>query len=236
MDALTPNSASRPATPVPARVPLPYWVRDFALVRPAVITFAVAATLSIACAVASYWQLVAARNDEARARDARDAARRSYVYVESEKQEIRAYQPLFVELQRRHFVGVENRLDWVEAIRLIQERRRLLPLTYEIEPQQPYKIEGRLATGDYQLRGSRMTLHMDLLHEMDLFNFLGDLRQQGVFTVQQCALRRTAAAQAGQGGGSAAASPAALPAALSADCTLNWLTLTPGARRTGGVR
>ena len=98
----------------------------------------------------------------------RDAARKRFLYAESEKQEIRAYQPLFVELQRRHFVGTESRLDWVDAIRQIQERRRLLPLTYEIEPQQPYKIEGRLPTGDYQLLGSRMTLHMDLLHEMEI--------------------------------------------------------------------
>jgi hypothetical protein len=220
MDAL--NTAAAP--PVP-RMRLPYWIRDFALVRPAVITFSVTVLMAIGAVSATHMRLEEARSEEARARDTRNAARRSYVYVESEKQEIRAYQPLFIELRRRHFVGTENRLDWVEAIRQIQEQRRLLPLTYEIEPQQPYKVEGRLATGDYQLRGSRMTLHMDLLHEMDLFNFLGDLRQHGVFTVQDCTIRRLATA------------PATAPgASLSSDCTLNWLTLSPVTRRGGGAR
>ncbi len=214
--------AARP--PFIARRALPYWIRDFAVVRPAVITFAAVTLVSVACALASHLQLAQARQDERQAHDMRDAARRRFLYAESEKQEIRAYQPLFVELQRRHFVGAENRLDWVDAIRQIQERRRLLPLTYEIDPQQPYKLEGRLATGDYQLRGSRMTVHMDLVHEMDLFQFLVDLRQHGVFTVQQCSMRRTA----GTGAASAAAAPAGN---LSSDCTLHWLTLTPGVRR-----
>ena len=219
MDALNPAAAPMP------RMRLPYWIRDFALVRPAVITFAATVLVTVGAVFASLMRLDEARDEEGRARDTRNAARRSYVYVESEKQEIRAYQPLFIELRRRHFVGTENRLDWVEAIRQIQEQRRLLPLTYEIDPQQPYKVDGRLATGDYQLRGSRMTLHMDLLHEMDLFNFLGDLRQQGVFTVQQCTIRRLASA------------PASAPgASLSSDCTLNWLTLTPAARREGSPR
>jgi len=226
MDALTPRAAERPAG---LRLPLPYWVRDFALVRPAVTTFLVTAGISFTCVLASYLQLDQARADERQAQAQREAARKRFLYAESEKMEIRVYQPLFVELQRRHFVGAESRLDWVDAIRQIQERRRLLPLTYEIEPQQPYKIEGRLSTGDYQLRGSRMTLHMDLLHEMDLLGFLTDLRQHGVFTVQQCAIRRTAGAAAGVG----ATGPAA---DLTSDCTLNWLTLTPGARRTGSPR
>lgn len=224
MDALTPRAAGRPAG---LRLPLPYWVRDFALVRPAVLTFVITAGISATCVLASYLQLKQARADEQQAHAMRDAARQRFLYAESEKQEIRAYQPLFVELQRRHFVGAESRLDWVDAIRQIQERRRLLPLTYEIEVQQPYKLEGRLATGDYQLRGSRMTVHMDLLHEMDLFGFLGDLRQHGVFTVQHCAIRRSAGTTATAATPGAAAAPAA---ALTSDCTLNWLTLMPNAR------
>lgn len=221
MEALNPT----PGAPVQGRIRLPYWIRDFALVRPAVLTFVAAACISLGCVLGTHWQLRDARLAEHRAHATRDAARSSDAYVESEKQEIRAYQPLFLDLRRRHVVGAESRLDWVEAIRTIQERRRLLPLTYEIEPQQPYKLEGRLQTGDYQLRGSRMTLHMNLLHEGDLLDFLGDLRQHGVFTVQQCQLRRAATA------------PNAAPTAgLAADCTLNWLTLTPPARRPGGER
>ncbi|WEF34797.1 hypothetical protein [Pseudoduganella chitinolytica] len=221
MDAL--NRAAPTAT---GRVTLPYWIGGFALIRTAAITFAVTAFATIAAVVTSYWKLQHARQDELVAQGLRDAARQSFVHVEAEKQDIRIYQPLFLDLRRRGFVGAESRLEWVEAIRQIQAARRLLPLTYQIEPQQPYKLAGRVATGEYQLRGSRMTVHMDLLHEMDLFDFLSDLRQRGVFTVQDCAMRRTASA------GNAPLAPG-----LTADCTLNWLTLTPpAALRNPGLR
>jgi hypothetical protein len=76
------------------------------------------------------------------------------------------------------------------------------------------KVPLPLTMGQYQLRGSKMQLHMDLLHEMDLLNFFDDLRQSGYFAVQECALKR--------GGG--AANPGQ-NASLSADCSLLWLTL-----------
>ncbi|UGQ48361.1 hypothetical protein [Massilia endophytica] len=197
------------------RLPLPYWIREFPLIRTAAVTFAGTAGIAIACVFATHWHLQAARDRESYQQHLRNLAQQNFVQAESEKQEIRLYQPQFLTLQRLGFVGSENRLAWVEAIRQIQEQRRLLPLTYEIEPQQPYRVEGRLATGDYQLRGSRMALHMDLLHELDLLYFLTDLRQRGVFAVQGCELRRTASA------GNAPLAPS-----LTADCVLNWLTLT----------
>lgn len=230
MDALNPAPAARAKGPrLPSnRIPLPLWMREFAQIRAAAVTFAVTAALAIAGVTATHWQLADARRAEQQALAARDTARQSFLHVESEKQEIRTYQPLFTTLRQRGFVGAENRLEWVEAIRQIQEQRHLLPLTYDILPQQPYKVEGRLATGEYQLRGSRMALHMDMLHELDLFYLLSDLRQRGVFTVQDCTVQRPASA--------GNASNAAVAANLTADCTLNWLTLTPGARRPGGAR
>jgi len=225
MDAMTPASPATPGTRSGSRLPLPYWVRHFALIRPAAITFAVTAMVTVAAVVTSYWKLYEARQQELQAQGTRDGERRRFLHVEAEKQDIRTYQPLYVELRRRGFVGTENRLEWVEAIRQIQEARRLLPLTYQIEPQQPYRLAGPVATGDYQLRGSRMQVHMDLLHELDLINFLVDLRQRGVFTVQDCAIKRTASA------GNTPLAPA-----LTADCTLNWLTLTtPTAPRHQGA-
>ena len=209
----------------PRRIPLPYWMREFALIRTAAVTFAGTAGIAFACVFATYWHLQDARDRESYQQYLRNTAQQNYVHAEAEKQEIRIYQPQFITLQRLGFVGSENRLAWVEAIRQIQEQRRLLPLTYEIDPQQPYRVEGRLASGDYQLRGSRMSLHMDLLHELDLLYFLTDLRQRGVFAVQGCALRRTAAA------GNAPLAPT-----LAADCVLNWLTLTPQAPGRGAAR
>ena len=201
---------------IPLRVPIPFWLREFAQVRAALVTFAGTLGIATAAVFATFWHMDAARTTENLAITARDAAKSRMVHAETEKSEIRLYQPQFLELRRKGLIGEERRLNWVEAIRQIQEQRRLLPLSYEIEPQQPYRLEIRVPTGDYQLRGSRMALHMDLLHELDLFNFLADLRQAGSFTVQDCSIKRAASA-----------STAALSPTLTAECTLNWLTLVP---------
>lgn len=204
-------------------------IREFSLLRNAVLVFLATLAVSLAAVFASSWHLRQARLEEAAALLERDGARTRLAHAESEKEEIRLYQPQFVELLRRGLVGPERRLDWVEAIRQIQEQRRLLPLTYEIEVQQPYRLETALPTGDYTLLGSRMALHMDLLHELDLLNFLADLRLAGTFAVQDCVIRRSA--------GAAPVAGAPAPT-LNADCTLNWLTLTPVAtpdRALGGA-
>lgn len=200
-------------------------LREFALLRNAVLVFLATLALSLAAVSASLWQLRQARFAEAAQLLERDGARSRLAHAETEKEEIRLYQPQFVELRRRGLVGPERRLDWVEAIRMIQEQRRLLPLSYEIEVQQPYRLETALPTGDYALLGSRMALHMDLLHELDLLNFLADLRLAGTFAVQDCSIRRAAAAVSPVAG--------AVVPTLNADCTLNWLTLTPAAPGKG---
>jgi len=192
--------------------------RDFSLLRNALLAFLGTLVLGLAAVLSSLWQLRQAHLEEAAALLERDGARSRLAHAETEKEEIRQYQPQFIELRRGRLVGNERRLDWVEAIRQIQEQRRLLPLTYEIEAQQPYRLETALPTGDYALLGSRMSLHMDLLHELDLLNFLSDLRLNGTFAVQDCTIRRATGA---------APAPGVPAPTLNADCTLNWLTLTP---------
>ena len=208
----------------PLRIAMPAWMREFGQIRKAAVIFAGTAGIAAATVFASYWHMNQARSAEAYSESRRDEARSRLTHAETEKAEIRLYQPQFLELRRKGLIGDERRLEWVEAIRQIQVRRRLLPLSYEIEPQQPYLLETQLSTGDYQLRGSRMALRMDLLHELDLFHFLTDLRQAGAFTVQDCTIRR--AANAGT---------APLAPTLNADCRLNWVTLTvsPGASSGG---
>jgi len=207
---------------IPGRITMPFWLREFAQIRTAAVTFAGSLGIALATVFASYWHMDEARTSERQALVSRDSARSRLVHAETEKSEIRLYQPQFLALRRKGLIGEERRLDWVEAVRQVQEQRRLLPLSYEIEPQQPYRLETRFPTGDYQLLGSRMILHMDLLHELDLFHFLADLRLAGTFTVQDCTIRRSA---------SAGTTP--LAPSLSADCTLNWLTLTPAAAAKG---
>jgi len=202
-------------------IAVPYWLREFALIRLAVAICLGSIGIGISSVFASTWWLHGALDTRQQAQQSRDAAYARFAQVESEKQDIRAFQPKFITLNRKGFIGEENRLEWIDQIRQIQEQRKLLPLNYEFEPQQNVKLDGRLPLGDYQLRASRMSLHMDMLHEGDLFDFLADLRQRGYFAVQDCNLKRLAGAQ------NVANAPT-----VAAECQLNWLTLTP----SGGAR
>ena len=125
-------------------------------------------------------------------------------------------------MRQRGLIGEENRLAWIDAIRRSQEQRKLLPISYDISPQQGLQVPLPMVMGQYQLRGSRMRMQMDLLHEMDLLNLLDDLRQAGYFAVQDCTLKRHGAA--GSGSGNAIATGAMAPA-LGAECELLWLTV-----------
>ncbi|RZT10807.1 hypothetical protein SAMN05216319_0728 [Duganella sp. CF402] len=212
---MSPNPTSAAAKKKPAAsVPLPYWITEFALLRTAVLTLIGAIVVALVGVWLSYIKLQEAAQGAENAQRKRDAAYSRYAQVDNEKRDIRNFQHRFVELRQRGLVGDEQRLAWLDAIRQVQDQLKLPPLSYEIEAQQVVTLEAPLDLGDYQLRGSRMHLHMELLHELDLFNFLQELRERGYVAVQDCSLKRL---------GVAAGTPGA--STLGADCTLNWITL-----------
>lgn len=211
----------------PART-LPAWLGELQLVRRALLCFALTmlASLVLLSLSAAYRERQEALLDAAR--HARAAAASLFNHVEAEKQEIRIYEPQFLALRQRGLIGAEHRLAWIDAIRQSQERRKLLPISYDISPQQVLPVPTPMATGQYQLRASQMQLRMDLLHEMDLLNLFDDLRQAGYFAVHDCALKRIAGAGGNAGAGGIAAGAIAagsMAPTLSADCSLLWLTL-----------
>jgi hypothetical protein len=204
---------------VPAAAP--HWRADLRLLyRPAAI-FAVALLAAVALAGISGWYRADQDRALADATEAHDRVAGRLANAERELHDIQTFQPRYVALRDAGWVGTENRLGWIEAIQASRNTRRLPAVAYDIEPQQSIALPAPLKTGDIGLRGSRMALHLGLLHEGDLFSFFSDLRQAGLYTVQDCAVKRTAAA------------PDAPPDAprLQADCTLVWLTIAvpPGA-------
>lgn len=205
--------------PARASVALPYWINEFDLIRTAVLTAVAAVTIGMTCVLVTGWRQQDADEELQRVQRVRDAAYSRYAHVDNEKRDIRNFQQRYIELRERGLIGEEKRLEWVDAIRQTQEQRRLLPLSYEIDPQQPVRLESALDLGEYQLQGSRMRLHMELLHEMDLFDFLADLHERSFFAVQDCSIKRLAAV--------AGANGAAEGPTLGADCTLNWITMAP---------
>ena len=200
----------------PARA-LPAWLGELHLVRGALLCFALTVLASVVLLSLSAAYRMRAAQQLDLAQRTRSAASTLFNHAEAEKQEIRAYEPRFLALRQRGLIGEENRLAWIDAIRRSQEQRKLLPISYDISPQQALQVPLPMMMGQYHLRGSRMRLQMDLLHEMDLLNLLDDLRQAGYFAVQDCTLKRHASAATGAASGAAPT--------LGAECELLWLTL-----------
>lgn len=135
--------------------------------------------------------------------------------VQDDEQEIRAKIDRYREIIERGRTEPERRLDWVETLRHIKERRRLLSLDYEIAPQRPLDPKN-VTSGGYGFLVSTMKLDMMMLHELDLLGLLTDLATQvpALVSVKQCALERLP--------GTPQQQPSAL---LRAQCEIDWITL-----------
>ena len=134
--------------------------------------------------------------------------------VSSEESEIKEKSALFQKLQERGIIGEEQRLEWVELLKDIRDKRRLIDLVYEIEPQRPLDV----APGaGFTFNVSPMKVQLKLLHEEDLTRFLGDLNEQAraLIQVRYCKVTRQPQGQAGTSG----------QANLLAECRIDWVTL-----------
>lgn len=134
--------------------------------------------------------------------------------VRREENEIREKSALFNELQTRGVIGEEQRLEWVELLMDIRDKRRLIGLEYEIAPQHPLDAK---PSGRFALFASPMKLQLQLLHEEDLTRLLDDLRQRAkaLIQVKRCAISRLPRNDAENG----------TQALLQAECQIDWITL-----------
>lgn len=134
--------------------------------------------------------------------------------VRSEEDEIRQKSAIFHKLQARGVVGEEQRLEWVELLKEIRDRRRLLDLQYEIAPQR--LLDVNLGSG-FAYYASTMKVQLKLLHEEDLTRLLDDLRQQARALIQIKSCNVSRLPRGGAEGGT--------QAQLQADCQIDWVTL-----------
>jgi hypothetical protein len=146
-------------------------------------------------------------------------ARSRYQRSGNERETILRYLPAYQQLQTQGFVGSEQRIDWLEALRIANGQAGLFGVTYQLAPQKPFSLVGQDNPVSAYLRHSDMKLAFGLVHEGDLMHFFHALQAQqtGIFMLTDCALNRAA-----QG-----VPPAPRQANLSAQCELSWLTLEP---------
>jgi hypothetical protein len=129
-------------------------------------------------------------------------------------------------LQRLGFAGDEQRINWLDGLRVANQQTQLFGVDYQISAQQPYPYASELDPGQLALYQSVMKINVRLLHEGDLMRFLGTLANQGagVFSVNECVMQRI------DTGGSIRFQPN-----LRADCELAWITVrpvTPGEKKS----
>ena len=184
-------------------------VRNPVLVLAAVLAVAaVAIYYTDRLAVAARQQL---KQQQTQLRDAHARLQKSG----DEKEVIVRYLGTFRQLQNGGFVGEEQRINWLDGLRLTNQQADLFGVDYEISAQKPYPYAADLNPGDIRLNQSVMRLRFRLLHEEDLMRFLDTLARQGagIYTVDQCSLKRLDIGSAIR-----------YQPNLSADCELAWIT------------
>jgi cellulose biosynthesis protein BcsQ len=155
-----------------------------------------------------------AENSLQQARAQLNESRSRLARAQEDEREIRAKIDRYRELIEQGRIQPENRLDWIEALRNVKEKRRLLSMEYEIAPQRPLDPKQPI-TGGYSFLTSPMKLDMLLLHEYDLLGLLSDLSATvpALISPRKCTIERlppTAQPQAAQ---------------LKASCEIDWITL-----------
>lgn len=121
----------------------------------------------------------------------------------------------FRQLERAGFIGEEQRINWLDSLRIANQQTDLFGIDYQIETQKAYPHAADLNPGAIRLNQSLMRLRFRLLHEEDLIRFLNALARQGggIFTVDRCTMRRI------DTGGVIRYQPN-----VAADCELSWIT------------
>ena len=146
-----------------------------------------------------------------------------------EKEMIGRYLAGYQALAKAGFVGEEQRINWLDSLRLANEEARIFGVEYDIGAQKPYVYAAEYNPGQLVLQESVMHVKFNLLHEEDLPRFFAALGRYGAgfFTVEQCHMRRL---RAGDVDRSMTVQPN-----LGAECDLRWLTVKPqaGTERKG---
>jgi hypothetical protein len=126
-------------------------------------------------------------------------------------QNMSTYTKEFSSIQRLGIIGDEQRLNLIEDLDSLRNRKRVLDFKYGISPQQPYKPSPALDSGNFDLKISPMKLQLDLLHEGQFINFVDSLRRdvRGWFILNKCTLEPSSGTLV----------------RLKADCEGGWLTM-----------
>ncbi len=224
------------------------FTRDgFRALRLVVIVALVGLVVAVALVVGSYmyWQYEKS-NDQQSVRTEAEAKNR-VENARREQSDLRDSAQTYERLTARGMFAAEQRLDLIEAMNALKDRHKLLDLQYELQPQRPLKMSSNGSYSAIDVLASRMKIKVRAYHDGDLVAVLNDFPriQRGFFPLDRCVMTRSvdaervenSAAQTNQNAGAlpqalrtaqalAATAPSAdAPNAITAECTLEWITL-----------
>ncbi len=147
-----------------------------------------------------------------------EEARKRYQDSDLEKETIARYLPKYKDLEQRGFIGSENRINWIDALRIADQQNGNFGVQYQLSAQGPYK--GLLSNDPIasRLRRSTMDIRFGVVHEGQFLAFLSALEEQhaGMYALRACSLEPVHGDI-----------PQPRSRNLSARCEIDWLTLVP---------
>ena len=195
--------------------------QDLEALRVPLITLAVTLIAAFALVYLSGSMLESARQLLTQRENELKQARLRIQNAGEEKEMIGRYLATYQQLARAGFVGDEQRINWLDSLRIANEEARIFGVEYSISAQRPYVYASEFSVGQLMLQESVMHLKFRLLHEEDLPRFFDALgrRGGGFYTVDQCLMRRI---KPGEADKAIQAEPN-----LAAECDVRWLTVKP---------
>jgi len=157
---------------------------------------------------------IALRQQQTQLREAQTRMQRSG----DEKSIIVQYVDSYRQLQNAGIIGEEQRINWLDALRIANQRTDLFGVNYQLSTQKIYPYAAEYDPGKIVLRQSEMKLDFNIVHGLDLLRFFEVLREQagGLFHLDRCLLVRTA--EIGQ---------VRYQPNIKAQCELSWITVAP---------
>jgi hypothetical protein len=145
-------------------------------------------------------------------------AQRRYQDSDIEKAMIAQYLPEYRALQARGFIGSENRLKWIDALRTVDRSLGNFGVQYRLSAQGTYigmLSDEPIAT---HLRQSTMDIRFGAVHEGHFLKFVEALegKQVGTYSLRSCSLEPAHNDK-----------PQPRTRNLSASCQIEWVTMQP---------
>ncbi|BBP05569.1 hypothetical protein TPL01_02720 [Sulfuriferula plumbiphila] len=136
----------------------------------------------------------------------------------SEKDLVQQYLDAYHTLQRRGFIGPDQRLAWRDALADAGRRLAIRDLKFSIGPQQTYTGVVPVDVGKMVLHEAPVNLTGQLFDENDLDRLIDILASQpgGILGVRDCTLQR-----------SNTHLPSLVEPLLQTQCSFVWYTLSP---------